>query len=93
MTDHAGAGFELPNCHADSDGAFWHDSCRSGATAVWFRWPAQGWRGDKIGLGMPGHDATSRIGGVIAGGALGCRQRSKASMMTMCPPQHGQGGR
>ena len=27
------------------------------------------------------------------GGARGCAQRWKVSMMIMCPPQHGQGGR
>jgi len=32
---------------------------------------------------MPDHGASSRIGGVIVGGARGWRQRSKVSMMIM----------
>ena len=30
---------------------------------------------------------------VSSGGARGCIQQPKVSMMIMCPPQHGQGGR
>ena len=42
---------------------------------------------------MPGHGVISRFGDVPDGGARGWAHRSKASMMTMCPPQHGHGGR
>lgn len=42
---------------------------------------------------MPGHGASSRMGGVVAGGARGCCQRAKASITIMRPPQQGHGGR
>lgn len=42
---------------------------------------------------MPDHGVLSRAGGVDDGGARGWRQRSKVSMIVMCPPQHGQGVR
>jgi hypothetical protein len=38
---------------------------------------------------MPGHDVIFGVGGEMPGGARGCRQRSKVSMMTICPPQQG----
>ena len=46
-----------------------------------------------IGQAMPDHGANSGIRIGMFGGARGCRQRSKVSMMTMWPPQQGQGGR
>jgi len=42
---------------------------------------------------MPGHGAVVPVGSVACGGARGWRQRSKVSMMSMRPPQHGHGGR
>lgn len=42
---------------------------------------------------MPGHGVMVPVGTASLGGARGCRQRSKVSMTTMCPPQHGHGGR
>ena len=45
------------------------------------------------GPAMPGHDTISRISSADDGGARGCRQRSKVSMTTICPPQQGHGGR
>ena len=42
---------------------------------------------------MPGHDGVVPVAAMPCGGARGCRYRSKVSMMTMCPPQHGHGGR
>ena len=43
-------------------------------------------------LAVPGHDAILRVGSGMYGGARGCSLRWKISMMTMRPPQHGQGG-
>lgn len=42
---------------------------------------------------MPGHGIISGIGVEMSGGARGCRQRSKVSMMIICPPQQGHRGR
>lgn len=42
---------------------------------------------------MPGHGVVVPAGAALFGGARGCRQRSKVSMTTMCPPQHGHGER
>lgn len=42
---------------------------------------------------MPGHGAGSRAGVAVPGGARGCCRRPKVSMMIMCPPQQGHGGR
>ena len=42
---------------------------------------------------MPGHDVVVPVDTMPCGGARGCRQRSKVRVMTMCPPQHGHGGR
>ena len=41
---------------------------------------------------MLGHDAILRISGGKYGGARGGSLRWKISIMTMRPPQHGQGG-
>jgi hypothetical protein len=42
---------------------------------------------------MPDHSVFSRMDAADCGGARGWHQRAKASMMVMCPPQHGHGGR
>ena len=42
---------------------------------------------------MPGHGVVIPVDAGEAGGARGCIQRSKVSVMIMRPPQHGQGGR
>ena len=49
--------------------------------------------GERCGQAMPGHGAVVPVAAVACGGARGCRQRSNVSMTTMCPPQHGHGGR
>ena len=41
---------------------------------------------------MPGHGVIIPVDAGEAGGARGCIQRWKVSMMIMRPPQHGQGG-
>lgn len=41
---------------------------------------------------VPGHEAILRVERGGFGGARGCIQRSNVSMMTMRPPQQGQGG-
>ena len=41
----------------------------------------------------PGHGSVFPVEAVFCGGARGCIQRPKVSMMIMRPPQHGQGGR
>lgn len=41
---------------------------------------------------VPGHETILRIERGGFGGARGCIQRSNVSMMTMRPPQQGQGG-
>ncbi len=42
---------------------------------------------------MPDHGVVFRVGGADCGGARGWHQRAKSSIMVMCPPQHGHGGR
>jgi len=42
---------------------------------------------------MPDHGVVSRVSGGGNGGARGWHQRAKVSMMVMCPPQQGHGGR
>ena len=39
-----------------------------------------------------GHGDLFPVEAVAGGGARGCIHRPKVSMITMCPPQHGQGG-
>ncbi len=49
--------------------------------------------GERCGQAMPGHGAVVPVAAVACGGARGWHQRSKVSTITMCPPQHGHGGR
>lgn len=42
---------------------------------------------------VPGHARTVPVVAIVDGGARGCCQRSNVSMMIMCPPQQGHGGR
>lgn len=44
-------------------------------------------------LAVPGHEAILPAGSGMYGGARGGSLRWKISMMTMPPPQHGQGGK
>ena len=45
------------------------------------------------GRAMPDHGVCLRAGSAGVGGARGWYERAKASIMVMCPPQHGHGGR
>ena len=50
-------------------------------------------RDRRVGWAMPDHGACLPAVMLAAGGARGWHQRAKVSMMVMCPPQHGHGGR
>ena len=56
-------------------------------------WPPPGGRRPNVVQPVPGHDGVLPVGLGRCGGALGLLQRVKVSMMIMCPPQHGHGGR
>jgi hypothetical protein len=57
------------------------------------RWPERACCGVEQEQAVPGHGGLFPVEAVAGGGARGCIQPPKVSMTTMCPPQHGQGGR
>ena len=70
--------------------------CRPVVDAIWYersRSPRHACCGAGLAQSVPGHGGALSVGRGRKGGALGWLQRAKVSMMIMCPPQHGHGGR
>ena len=70
--------------------------CRPVVDAIWYersRSPRHACCGACLARSVPGHGGALPVGRGRKGVALGWLQRAKVSMMIMCPPQHGHGGR